>query len=487
MMALLLTVSDAYAANPCPSNATPTLQNSDPACWTSRSVKTGTCSWYHTFTQIGCWCPKGTDYRRNLNEQCNKGCYNGSTFVNYADGCGGTHCTNNPQYPKTWGQTWDRYDTSYTCYYTIVDEWSTCNATTGIRYATSLEQKHTSGTSCDNLNEKRTQYCGVCTPSSNIDVTQMPTTTGICAHGTPTTPVLANDTWTWKCLGANNTIADDDASCSAENNVNGACISQTQQVYPWNATGFTGSLCAAGTPTINPQTSFPSYGQTVTWGCKGIGKGTSTAPNECSARRNCPEAQCGPAHSQTQTDTKPTTNLCATTPNHTASNVTLNTTTGAWNWSCALTNAYGTCTASTNCSAPSCLANNPLTVQTHVYWPTTGNPQASVRVNCQNVCCTFGDTPVNGTVNEKVCHGDTDKYIEITHAGSYPAQCYYTTDPDTKVTVNNTVQTMCVARSCNSQGTCQATPTPSASRDACTSTCSSDADCSTGRMIETRP
>ncbi len=47
------------------------------------------------------------------------------------------------------------------------------------------------------------------------------------------------------------------------------------------------------------------------------------------------------------------------------------------------------------------------------------------------------------------------------------------------------VTAMCVQRDCNAQGKCQATPKPASG--SCTSTCSSDADCRSGRLIETRP
>ncbi len=164
---------------------------------------------------------------------------------------------------------------------------------------------------------------------------------------------------------------------------------------------------------------------------------------------------------------------------------------GNWSWQCTQPNDPAN-PKTVDCSAPSCLAGMPVEFQRYVYFDSDGNPQnASVSVNCPNVCCR-----IEGTANGDyiVCSGDTNSEIEVT-AGSrtYPTECWFDDDSerDDDETVVNvpdvSISTMCTSRECNAQGTCQATPQVSDTANGCTSTCNSNADCSTGRIIETRP
>jgi hypothetical protein len=50
-----------------------------------------------------------------------------------------------------------------------------------------------------------------------------------------------------------------------------------------------------------------------------------------------------------------------------------------------------------------------------------------------------------------------------------------------------TIATACMESQCTASGTCAKTPKPASSRDQCESSCNSNADCSSGRMIETKP
>ena len=114
---------------------------------------------------------------------------------------------------------------------------------------------------------------------------------------------------------------------------------------------------------------------------------------------------------------------------------------------------------------------------------------ASIRVTCSNVCCKIRDTKIGDNVNPIICSGDGSKEMTVMPGShTYPAQCYfdgdYPPDPPQK---HFTISTMCTSAQCNAQGTCQKTPIPANSRDACKSTCNSNADCTRGRIIETRP
>ncbi len=482
------------AANQCPSNATPTLQATDPACWTSASSGYWeTCKWSY----YGSDCCK---------KQVGNGFYDcaviaggcnssypiqrrgyGKDIIYYQNSCGGTSCNNPNAGPPSNYNVWVG-STAYTCHYTTVKSWSTCSITTGIRYATALNQLSTSGTSCDNLNESTVQTCGVCTPGTSIDVTKMPTTTGICAFGTATTPVLAANVWTWKCKGSNDSIADDDAACSVPNNADGVCNSTAAVDYAWNATGFTGELCTSGTPTIDKKTSFPGYGQTVTWGCKGIGTGTSTTSSACRATRGTPPpCDCGPADGTTSTNA-PSTGLCDV---GNASSVSGST---AWQWTCGTQDGAGICTLQAQCSAE-CI-NITIDTPQFVYLQESGTTiEARITVqgrsHTNGVSCTLNGQNVtfSGT-------NDTSDPVTVPVSGAQTtltAVCEIT-DPcggnagNTRTyTKSQKVQSVCTQRTCSTQGTCQTTPQPASTPDDCTSSCNSDADCSSGRMIETRP
>lgn len=475
----------ADAAIPCPDNATPNLQVGDLACWTSKSSSESyTCTWDCTGPYYAC--DNGV---QGTSKDVGKNC---KPYLNSCtDTCGNYWgCSNRTDGGHGTVKTYTRSTTAYTCHYYTVSAWTTC--INGIRTATAVTRHTTSGKNCENLNESTVQTCGVCTPGTNIDVTKMPTTTGVCAFGTPTTPVLAANTWTWQCKGSDDSIADDDAACSVPNNVDGACNSAATMIYAWNATGFNGDLCTSGTPTINRNTSFPEMGREVTWGCSGIFGGNSTAPDACRASRPCPQASCGSAHSSNEAATVPTGNFCAD-PAALSGSVAFESD-GWWHWNCAFSS--GSCVDQDACSVPSCLRSVPFELQPYVYFDSDGTPNNAMitGITCPNVCCTINGQDLDSDDPQKnsICNGESGK-VEVAPGATYTAQCWFDdgdgdNDGETFVTFDDlTVQTMCTARSCNNQGTCQATPQAANSSDACTSTCNSDADCSRGRMIETRP
>jgi hypothetical protein len=333
------------------------------------------------------------------------------------------------------------------------------------------------------------QICGVCGPANGTNVAQAPRV-GLCASGMPSSLTRQGNTWTWLCKGSDNTTTAEDAHCMANYRVDGVCDSTSTGTYSASETKYRGALCTTGTVTNVPR--FPSYGQTVTWGCMGLGSGTAAS---CSASRACPQAQCGTS-SGVSINTMPSTNLCIS-PSFLTGNVAFDTN-GYWQWDCKMT-VWGPatgCNLTTHCQAPSCLVNMPIDLQPYVYFGSDGTPNDAIAtVTCPNVCCIINGG--NGAVT--VCNGDATPGMIPVFPGShsYPAECWFDNDHDRtnddigepKVSYNpgRTISTMCTAHSCNSQGTCQATPQAANTADSCLSTCNSDADCTRGRMIETRP
>jgi hypothetical protein len=61
------------------------------------------------------------------------------------------------------------------------------------------------------------------------------------------------------------------------------------------------------------------------------------------------------------------------------------------------------------------------------------------------------------------------------------------TDSTTTITRDISLNGYCAEKTCTTSGTCQALPKNANSLSDCTSTCNSDADCTSGRMIETKP
>lgn len=419
MILFLILPSPTNAADQCPDNATPILKETDPACWTSESSGYWrTCTWYGAGTGSYWVCDGGV---QGTSSSVGTNC---RTYLEalYST-CGGYGgCSNRTDFGP--GDTYDEWvgSTSYTCHYIKVKEWDACTVD-GNQYAIDIEQHTTSGTSCDNLNEKLTQSCGVCTPGENIDVTQMPTKTGICAYGTATTPELKGDDWVWQCLGSNNEIEDDDAACSVPNNAPGICNPSLDGMILTQKPQETKALCTSGIYKEGSLTG-PAIGP-WTWTCDPIGKENSDICN-------------------------------------------------------------ATCLALT-LDAPEFVYlkedDNKITAKVRV--------EGYDNINEITKCTVNGDDAVTFSSNDGVSDpftvDVTGASTEISVTCDISGPCNSGAENSEQYTVSKDVKSMCVARSCNSQGTCQAVPQPADSVDDCTSTCSSDADCSTGRMIETRP
>lgn len=279
--------------------------------------------------------------------------------------------------------------------------------------------------------------------------------------------------------------------------VDGKCNPGAMGDYIYADKKFRLPLCADGTTPVKPVGfHYPEPGETVSWGCNGIGPNAkNTEPNACSARRVCPTFACGTAGtSNAVRDTKPTVKDGLCVPADALINqpgVTFGQD-GRWSWGCKYADA-DQCQGAT-CSAPSCIVNNPPTLQPYVYFDGNGKPSpTTMTVSCPNICCDIAGA--EGSVT--VCNGTPGQIPVFAGARDYTMSCWYDDDNDGKKDENDTgasivsktgrVSTMCAARSCNNQGQCQATPQEANSPSDCASSCSSDADCTTGRMIETRP
>ena len=141
----------ASAAVQCNSNATPSLQLGNPACWTVSgsagyyTYNTINCVWDCGYPLYICGKPQYFSYSDN-GDSCGK--YSSMCY----DNCGNGDCQNSgikdgsSNGTKT-VSTWHDGTISYTCYYTTVATWG-APAADGRRVASSVTQKSTSGTGC---------------------------------------------------------------------------------------------------------------------------------------------------------------------------------------------------------------------------------------------------------------------------------------------------------------------------------------------------
>ncbi len=164
---------------------------------------------------------------------------------------------------------------------------------------------------------------------------------------------------------------------------------------------------------------------------------------------------------------------------------------GDWNWICTYDVTKPASPRDIDCETESCLSGLPINLQRYVYFDSDGKANnAVISVHCPNVCCEIDGQLIDIGEEQKnfICTGEEGELKVNNGSNLFDAKCWRKDDENIKVPYDNLpVNTMCTARECNTQGTCQATPQAGDSPDACTSTCNSNADCSRGRIIETRP
>jgi len=119
-------------------------------------------------------------------------------------------------------------------------------------------------------------------------------TSGLCGSGIPSSVTDSGNRWSWQCLG---TFGGSNISCWANHSINGTCgaaISTPSEYSP------SAGLCSTGTAS-----TVADGGTTWNWTCTGANGGTSV---NCSTA-HLTNGDCGGANGGTY-DTQPTTGLC---------------------------------------------------------------------------------------------------------------------------------------------------------------------------------
>jgi hypothetical protein len=351
------------------------------------------------------------------------------------------------------------------------------------------------------ITEEITPINGACATNSpytyESNVTSWPSTLNLYFCKTGTATFIASqsnfpgqgETVTWGCNGNSTGTSTSLTACSASRKlpprIDGDCKLQSVPVTQLKTrpTQDNGVLCETGTATTILGDGSPE--NPWTWDCNGSGPNhTNDTGCKVQVLVDCasPDGEKNINKKPVVTSTNP---LCLGE----VKSPVVSFVEGRWEWDCT----HNTLAAlTTSCSADSCLAGDVLNVQAHVYLKDNPKEQlAKVSLNCpggDTVCCKFTSTNmfVDNKLAEEICTGNNGK-IEISTAGKYSAECYFKDKLNEAVEKESNVSTMCTQRECNSQGACQATPKTASKLSDCSSTCNSNADCSSGRIIETRP
>ncbi len=161
---------------------------------------------------------------------------------------------------------------------------------------------------------------GACGSSNGTGFYSAPTT-NFCNSGTPTA-VSGSGPWSWACAGLNGGSND---LCTAPLKVDGACGGAAGN-YPYNASGYNGAYCNAGTANSTP--AFPAAGNSTSWTCLGLNGGNNSAI--CTTTRAATPANgaCGSSNGS-NFYSAPSVNLCSTAYGNSAVSGS-----GPWSWTC---------------------------------------------------------------------------------------------------------------------------------------------------------
>ena len=327
---------------------------------------------------------------------------------------------------------------------------------------------------------------------------------GVAPTETPTFPVGiygADSEVTWICGKVGS--GQDSGPCRAQRMPPPDCACSSMmndQEMSYLQTAWPDVFCEEGAVVGNPPI-FPGIGGSASWQCGGAT--CSNGPVDCSVTRGTPPpCECGTAN-QSQSTAAPASNLCN------AGNSSSVTGGSVWNWTCGTDYDAvdlppgannGQCTDQASCEAE--CVDVKLEAPEYVYMQEgeTKTVDAYISIDgdtsyMSNINCEIDGQPVSfssGTgKSDSVSVSVSGESTTINAECSIDVDCGNSGSSSTRVyndpgTMSQVVRALCMQRSCNAQGRCQATP-QSISSGECTSTCSSDADCSTGRMIETRP
>lgn len=370
----------------------------------------------------------------------------------------------------------------------------TCAGVGGGATATCAAQRLAPAASCGTANGVMTNTqpaANLCGPGSVLD-----SPPGVTLQGT---------SWQWSCTHSINPGANPQTvTCSAPTPATPcACNPATPRTdYPYTATGPSTPLCSAGTPLpgiVNFVAGAYGAASTVNWTCSappctGVGCASACMGSAtCSASRMSPP-QCDCGSVDTVSTTKPTIDLC-NPPLSSGPTVLGNN--GGWSWTCQ---DPSVCSGSAVCSAE--CVNIDIDAPANIYLNKNGNKlKVKVRVEGHQNVKNGGTCSIAMNSETKIVtvqNGGSTPEVEFDYGGpsaKITAECtlevdcgggtLYTTK---KLNDEHTVTSLCVEKACNAQGSCQSTPKSGVSSiEDCVSTCNSTADCSKGRMIETRP
>ncbi len=326
-----------------------------------------------------------------------------------------------------------------------------------------------------------------------------------CASGTPqpNPPIFPNygQTVTWDCIGKNGGTSTQNGACKATRQMPAAKCGTAKGIE--TNTKPTANLCPPNHTASDPQivnvNGHPDHWQ---WTC--THNVTGATPQSETCRAPIPGAECGSAHTDDPnniTNIKPTAGLCAkqgqlvcSWPGRTLPDVSLQND-GWWHWQCEHNpQAYP---QKVDCHAPTCLVNMPIKYTNPVI--ISNNMRTTISLNCpgsngNKLCCKIHNT-TKGSIPEKtICTGDSGEIEIVEGENEFDAECWFdknnskTKDPnEPPVKKDFKVQTACIESQCTANGTCAKAPKIANSRSKCKSSCNSNADCTSGRIIETRP
>ncbi len=168
--------------------------------------------------------------------------------------------------------------------------------------------------------------------------------------------------------------------------------------------------------------------------------------------------------------------------------------TGRWYWQCNQLSKPAS-PELMDCHASTCLANDPIKRTSPVI--ISDNMKTTISLNCpgdngNKLCCKIHNTTKGNDPEEIVCTGSSLEKEIVEGQNEFGADCWFDDgngEDDDEPIVNKDfkVQTACIESQCTANGTCAKAPKIAGSRSQCKSTCNSNADCTSGRIIETRP
>ncbi len=362
-----------------------------------------------------------------------------------------------------WSISYEAEDCPPRCMSTVPAEGIICSGSED-NLTENFEWRRATDDECSNDNKCEYYFpAGECAPYDNIDISAgKPDQSQLCTTGTPTVatetytlrgeilsqmshpptatekqalqdtypppPHLIEGWWVWSCTDVSS------AECRMPNEAPGVCNSEFNGAV-LDAEPGESDLCASGTPTnFQEVTDMGPW----TWDCLKIGENPSHNDEVCSAKCFDFTAQVNPNPFPWPTNGDPATVDVSV-------------------------NASGMCAAEFTCETPDGEGSfSATTGSTQITNITQGQDSIEIPVECTR--------SLNNSCTSPPCN----------HDSCVSPPC------DNKDTVY--INGYCTEKSCNAQETCQAMPKSGAktAKD-CSSTCNSNADCTSGRMIETKP